>query len=55
MGPHEARGSHGGDGNQVNNCSRDTEGRIGEIDNSGLVQGVRSETEDEESEDICYP
>jgi len=38
----------------VKDCGRDTEGRVGEIDNPGLVQGVRSETEDKESKDIGY-
>lgn len=54
-GPHEEWDSHGGDGNQVKDCGRDTKGRVGEIVNLGSVQGVRGETEDSESEDIGHP
>ena len=55
MGPHGVRGSHSGNGNQVKNCSRDAKGREGEVEKVELVQGVRSETEDNEGKDIGHP
>lgn len=49
------RGSHSGNGNQVKNGSRDAKSREGEVEKAELVQGVRRETEDNESKDIGHP
>ena len=55
MNSHKERGSHSGNRNQVKDSSCDTKCGEGEIERGSLAQGVRSECEDNESEDIGHP